>query len=244
MKKIYIVGIGPGGAAGMTAQAQKALQSSEILCGYTEYIRLVSPLFPQKETLATGMMREVERCRMALDGAAEGKTVAMVCSGDAGVYGMASPVLELAAQYPDVEVEVVAGVTAAQSGAAVLGAPLSHDYAVVSLSDLLTPWSAIEKRLDAAAQADFCLCLYNPRSKKRAGHLQKACRILLRHKPKDTLCGWVRNIGRQGQQSGRLTLAELAGFEADMFTTIFVGNAETRLVSGSLVTPRGYGGLA
>ncbi len=241
MKKLFVVGIGPGGPGGITQEAQKALAQCSLLCGYTEYIHLVSPLFPNIETLATPMMQEIERCRLALGQADTGRCVAMVCSGDAGVYGMAGPILELSPEYPEVEIEVVAGVTAAQSGSAVLGAPLGHDFAVISLSDLLTPWQQIEKRLDAAAQGDFCLCLYNPRSKKRQGHLAKACQILLRHKAPGTLCGWVRNIGREGQQFGLLPLAELGAFEADMFTTIFVGSASTRDIAGRMVTPRGYG---
>lgn len=243
MNTLYVVGIGPGGPGGMTHEAGLALSQCDLLCGYTEYIKLVSPLYPDIETLATPMMREIERCRLALQATADGKTVAMVCSGDAGVYGMASPILELAPLYPAVNIEIIAGVTAAQSGSAVLGAPLSHDYAVISLSDLLTPWEVIEKRLDAVGVADFCLCLYNPRSKKRAEHLANACSILLRHKGEDTVCGWVRNIGREGQQHGLLPLKELAQLGADMFTTIFVGNSATQIVDGRMVTPRGYGEL-
>ena len=158
----------------------------------------------------------------------------------AGVYGMASPVLELAEDYPDVDVEVIAGATAAQSGSAVLGAPLAHDFAVVSLSDLLTPWEVIERRLAAVASADFCICLYNPRSRKRADRLSRAAKIMLEWKAPDTLCGWVRNIGREGQQSGMCRLSELGEIDADMFTTVFVGNADTKLVDGRMVTPRGY----
>ena len=153
---------------------------------------------------------------------------------------MASPVLELAEDYPDVDVEVIAGATAAQSGSAVLGAPLAHDFAVVSLSDLLTPWEVIERRLAAVASADFCICLYNPRSKKRADRLSRAAKIMLEWKAPDTLCGWVRNIGREGQQSGMCRLSELGEFDADMFTTVFVGNADTKRVGGRMVTPRGY----
>lgn len=241
MSTVLVVGIGPGKSDGLTLEAQAALEACDLICGYTEYIKLVAPLFPDTETCATPMMREIERCRLVLEAAAEGRTVAMVCSGDSGVYGMASPILELWPNYPGVEIEVVAGVTAAQSGSALLGAPLSHDFAVLSLSDLLTPWEAIVSRLRAVAQADFCVCLYNPRSKKRSEHLARACAILLEGKPGDTVCGWVRNIGRDGQGCGILTLEELAGFEADMFTTLFVGNRETRVINGRMVTPRGYG---
>ena len=208
------------------------------------YIDLVRPLYPEKETYATGMTREIDRCRWALQTAQTGKTVALVCSGDAGVYGMASPLLELAAEYPDVEVEVVPGLTAALSGAAVLGAPLAHDFCVISLSDRLTPWEMIEKRLACAAMGDFCVALYNPSSKGRPDYLQKAVRILLQNgKGAGTLCGVVRSIGRTGQQSSQMTLAELEHTTVDMFTTVFIGNSATHQVSGWMVTPRGYHGV-
>lgn len=241
MNKIYVVGIGPGKARFMTDQARQALEEAEVLCGYTVYVELVAPLFPGKETYTTPMTKELDRCRWALQTAASGKTVALVCSGDAGVYGMAAPLLQLAPDYPDVEVEVVAGVTAALSGAAVLGAPLGHDFCVISLSDLLTPWAVIEKRLQCAAQGDFAICLYNPSSRKRADYLQKACDILLASgKTPETVCGWVRNIGREGQEKQLLTLGELRSAQLDMFTTVFIGSAGTRNIQGNMVTARGY----
>ena len=241
MNKIYVVGIGPGKARFMTDQARQALEEAEVLCGYTVYVELVAPLFPGKETYTTPMTKELDRCRWALQTAALGKTVALVCSGDAGVYGMAAPLLQLAPDYPDVEVEVVAGVTAALSGAAVLGAPLGHDFCVISLSDLLTPWAVIEKRLQCAAQGDFAICLYNPSSRKRADYLQKACDILLAYgKAPETVCGWVRNIGREGQEKQLLTLGELRDARLDMFTTVFIGSAGTRNIQGNMVTARGY----
>ena len=241
MNKIYVVGIGPGKARFMTAQARQALEEAEVLCGYTVYVELVAPLFPGKETYTTPMTKELDRCRWALQTAAAGKTVALVCSGDAGVYGMAAPLLQLAADYPAVEVEVVAGVTAALSGAAVLGAPLGHDFCVISLSDLLTPWAVIEKRLQCAARGDFAICLYNPSSRKRADYLQKACDILLASgKAPETVCGWVRNIGREGQEKQLLTLEELRDVQLDMFTTVFIGSAGTRNIQGNMVTARGY----
>lgn len=241
MNKIYVVGIGPGKAQFMTAQARQALEEAEVLCGYTVYVELVAPLFPGKETYTTPMTKELDRCRWALQTAASGKTVALVCSGDPGVYGMAAPLLQLAPDYPDVEVEVVAGVTAALSGAAVLGAPLGHDFCVISLSDLLTPWAVIEKRLQCAAQGDFAICLYNPSSRKRADYLQKACDILLAYgKAPETVCGWVRNIGREGQEKQLLTLGELRDVQLDMFTTVFIGSAGTRNIQGNMVTARGY----
>lgn len=241
MNKIYVVGIGPGKAQFMTAQARQALEEAEVLCGYTVYVELVAPLFPGKETYTTPMTKELDRCRWALQTAASGKTVALVCSGDPGVYGMAAPLLQLAPDYPDVEVEVVAGVTAALSGAAVLGAPLGHDFCVISLSDLLTPWAVIEKRLQCAARGDFAICLYNPSSRKRADYLQKACDILLASgKTPETVCGWVRNIGREGQEKQLLTLGELRDARLDMFTTVFIGSAGTRNIQGNMVTARGY----
>ena len=241
MNKIYVVGIGPGKAQFMTAQARQALEEAEVLCGYTVYVDLVAPLFPGKETYTTPMTKELDRCRWALQTAASGKTVALVCSGDPGVYGMAAPLLQLAPDYPDVEVEVVAGVTAALSGAAVLGAPLGHDFCVISLSDLLTPWAVIEKRLQCAARGDFAICLYNPSSRKRADYLQKACDILLASgKTPETVCGWVRNIGREGQEKQLLTLGELRDARLDMFTTAFIGSAGTRNIQGNMVTARGY----
>lgn len=241
MNKIYVVGIGPGKARFMTDQARQALEEAEVLCGYTVYVELVAPLFPGKETYTTPMTKELDRCRWALQTAASGKTVALVCSGDPGVYGMAAPLLQLAPDYPDVEVEVVAGVTAALSGAAVLGAPLGHDFCVISLSDLLTPWAVIEKRLQCAARGDFAICLYNPSSRKRADYLQKACDILLASgKTPETVCGWVRNIGREGQEKQLLTLGELRSAQLDMFTTVFIGSAGTRNIQGNMVTARGY----
>ena len=147
---------------------------------------------------------------------------------------------ELADQYDDVEIEVVAGVTAANSGAAVLGAPLGHDFCLISLSDLLTPWELIEKRLHCASEADFAICIYNPRSKKRADYLQKACNIIMEHKSPDTICGWVKNIGREGQEYNIVKLAELENEPVDMFTTVFIGSASTKIIAGRMVTPRGY----
>lgn len=240
MGKVYVVGIGPGGAEFMTAQARAAMERAEVLCGYTVYLNLVRPLFPDKEVYTTPMHQELDRCRWALEAASQGKTVALVCSGDAGVYGMASPLLELAPGFPEVEVEIVPGVTAALSGAALLGAPLGHDFCIISLSDLLTPWEAIEKRLTCAAEGDFAICLYNPASKKRADYLRRACDILLRAKNPETVCGWVRNIGREGEEVRLLTLARLREEKVDMFTTVFIGSSATQNIAGRMVTPRGY----
>lgn len=240
MNKIYVVGIGPGDYEQMTIKAVKVLQDCDVIVGYTVYVDLVKEYFPDKRYLTTPMRKEVERCRLAFEQAAAGAATAMICSGDAGVYGMSGLILEIGREYPQVEVEIIAGVTAAIGGAAVLGAPLMHDFAVISLSDLLTPWELIEKRLLAAAQADFAVCLYNPSSKKRRDYLQKACDLMLRYKAEDTVCGTVFEIGRRGEQMKLCTLKELRDTRADMFTTVFVGNSQTRIVDGRMVTPRGY----
>ena len=241
MNTLFVVGIGPGGPEFLTGEAREALSRAQVLCGYTVYVDLVAPLFPGKETYTSPMTKELERCRWALETAQSGRDVAFVCSGDAGVYGMAGLLLQLAPQFPAGEIRVVAGVTAALSGGAVLGAPLGHDFCVVSLSDLLTPWEVIENRLRCAARGDFCLCLYNPSSRKRAGYLQKACDILLEEgRSPQTVCGWVKNIGREGQESRVLSLSDLRGEQLDMFTTVFIGSSATQEVNGRMVTPRGY----
>lgn len=240
MSKVYVVGIGPGGAEWITPQARAAMEQADVLFGYTVYLDLVKELYPDKESYATPMRGELNRCRRALEAASRGKAVALVCSGDAGVYGMASPLLELTPEFPGVEIEVVPGVTAALSGGALLGAPLGHDFCVISLSDLLTPWEVIEKRLICAAEGDFAVCIYNPASKKRADYLRRACDILLRSKSPETVCGWVRNIGRSGQKCKILTLVQLREERADMFTTVFIGSSTTQNIAGRMVTPRGY----
>ena len=241
MNKVYVVGLGPGGEEFMTAQARAAMERADVLCGYTVYVDLVKHLYPGKETYVTPMTRELERCRWALETAAAGRTVAMVCSGDAGVYGMAGPLLQLAGEYGGAEVEVVPGVTSALSGAALLGAPIGHDFCVISLSDLLTPWEAIENRLRCAAAGDFSIVIYNPASHKRPDYLQKACDILLNAGVRpDTVCGYVRNTGRAGEEARVLTLAELRDAQLDMFSTAFIGSSTTRAEGGRMITPRGY----
>ena len=240
-KVVYVVGLGPGEPFYMTQQAANTLESVDAICGYKVYLDLIRDEFPCEEYYATGMTQEIDRCRWALEKAHTGKRVALVCSGDAGVYGMASPLLELAPDYPDVAVEIVPGLTAALSGGAVLGAPLAHDFCVISLSDRLTPWEVIEKRLACAAMGDFCVALYNPSSKGRPDYLAKAVCILLENgKSADTVCGIVRNIGREGQTARILTLAQLESTTVDMFTTVYIGNAATKQLGGRMVTPRGY----
>lgn len=240
MGKVQIVGIGPGNFENMTIRADRALAACDVIVGYPVYVDLVKDRYPGKELLATPMTQEAKRCRMALELAAAGKTVCLVCSGDSGIYGMAALIYELLGENAGVEVEVVPGLTAACSGGAVLGAPLTHDFAVISLSDRLTPWEKIVTRLDCAAKADLSIVIYNPKSHGRPDHLAKACDVLLKTLPEDRPCGVVRNIGRQGQSKTVLTLKELRDFDADMFCTVFVGNAMTKVIDGNLVTPRGY----
>lgn len=238
--KLYVVGFGPGNAENMTEACRSRLQEADIVVGYSGYVKLLRPLYPDKMFLETGMTRETERCRKAVQLAEQGRTVCIISGGDSGVYGMAALVLELAGEDPGFDVEVIPGVTAALSGAALLGAPLGHDFAVISLSDLLTPWETIEKRLRAAASGDFAICLYNAGSKKRAGHLRAACEILLESIPGNRLCGIARNIGREGESISLMALAELHEIQADMTDTVFIGNASTRKIGGRMITPRGY----
>ena len=240
MNKLYVVGIGPGSYEEMTLRAIRTLKQCQVIVGYTVYVDLVKEHFPDKEFLTTPMRKEVERCRLAFEQAAGGKDTGMICSGDAGVYGMSGVILEIGAEYPQVSVEIVPGVTAALSGGALLGAPLMHDFAVISLSDLMTPWELIAKRLEAAASADFSICIYNPSSKKRADYLQKACEILRKFRSGDTICGVVSNIGREGECKTLYTLDELQKVQTDMFSTVFIGNSATKTVNGTMVTPRGY----
>ena len=240
MSMLTCVGLGPGGHDDMTLRAKAALDEVDVIVGYTTYIDLIRADYPHKELVATGMRGEVERCRLALARAAAGERVAMVCSGDPGIYGMAGLLLELAGDHSDVRVEVVPGVSAANGGAALLGAPLMHDWCSISLSDLMTPWELIERRLEAAATADFCICLYNPASHGRPDHLRHACDVLLRHLPAETVCGIARGIGREGERAEVTTLCRLRDVQADMLTCVFVGNSQTRAVAGRMVTPRGY----
>ncbi len=265
---LKIVGTGPGNADEMTARARRAIEDADIIVGYTLYNELLQKEFPDKEYYATPMRHETERCRYALEKAAQGAETVLVCSGDSGVYGMASLVFELAEQMYGragevsrgrsdgkdceknnktchgqeicPEIEVIPGITAALSGGARLGSPLSNDFAVVSLSDLLTPWDVIEKRLRGAADGDFVIALYNPGSKKRRGHLKKACDIVMERRSAETPCGIVHNIGREGEHVDIMTLGELRDVQADMFMTVFIGNSKTRVIGGRLVTSRGY----
>lgn len=240
MNKLYVVGLGPGSFEDMTLRAHRALEEAEVIIGYHVYVDLVRGHYPGKEFLTTPMTREAERCRMVLDEAKKGRKTALVCSGDSGIYGMAGLVLELRGEDPEPEVIMIPGLTAACSGGALLGAPLTHDFCVVSLSDRLTEWGLIERRLTAAADADLTLVLYNPASRGRPEHLKKACEILMKTLPGTRPCGIARNIGRAGESREYMTLAELADYPADMFCTVFIGNSQTRMTADRMVTPRGY----
>jgi len=241
--KLYVVGIGPGGAEHMTPAARAAIEAATTVVGYQTYLELLPEFLEGKKLVSSGMMKEVERCRRALEIAGEGETVALVSSGDAGIYGMAGLVLELAENWPGKgpEIEIVPGVSAVQAAAALLGAPLMHDFAVISLSDLLTPWKTIRRRLEAAADADFVIALYNPRSRGRVTQIVEAREILLRHRSPQTPVGLVRNACRAGET---VTVSDLSSFlehDIDMFTVVIIGNAATKVDgSGKMVTPRGY----
>ena len=243
MSKIYVVGIGPGAYEMMTGRAVRALEESDIIVGYTVYVDLVKDHFVGKEFLTTPMKKEVERCILAFEEARKGKVVSMICSGDAGVYGMAGLMYEVGVDYPETELEIIPGVTAALGGAAVLGSPLIHDFCLISLSDLLTPWEKIETRLLKASEADFAICLYNPSSHKRKDYLMKACDLMMQYKSPDTVCGIVGQIAREGESCRIMSLKELRDTEVDMFTTVFVGNSQTRKIGDHMVTPRGYKGV-
>jgi precorrin-3B C17-methyltransferase len=241
-----VVGLGPGDPALLAPMAEAALEGASVVVGYTAYIDLIPPaLLAGKDVVATGMTGEVARCRTALEAAAAGSAVVLVSSGDAGVYGMAGLALEmLDAMGLDERVSftVVPGIPAVCAAAALLGAPLTHDFAVVSLSDLLTPWPVIEARLEAALAADFVLALYNPRSKRRADHLGAALAAAGRHRPARTPVGMVKNAFRPGQAIRITSLAEADPDWADMLTLVVIGASATRLAGSRMLTPRGYAG--
>lgn len=246
--KIYIIGIGPGKIEMMTREAFSVLEECDVIVGYTVYIDLLKNFFPNKEFISTPMRQEIERCKICFELSLEQKKVGLICSGDAGVYGMASPMFELQMEnkiYQSVELQVIPGVTAANSGAAVLGAPLNHDYCVISLSDLMTGWDVIEKRLIAAVTGDFAIAIYNPSSHKRADYLKKACEIMIKAgAEKNRVCGFVENIGREGTKTCVCTLEELIKKEVNMFTTVYIGNSRSvkfsTECSDKIITKRGY----
>ncbi len=242
---IYIVGIGPGGGKSMTIEAGEVLGSVDTIVGYETYLDLVRGSYPDKEYISTSMRRETERCRMAYEEALKGKNVAVICSGDAGVYGMASLMYELLPEYraddKDIKLTVIPGVSAALSGAALLGAPIGHDFCVISLSDLMTPWEVIARRLRAATEGDFCIVLYNPSSRHRADYLDRVYTLLSDVIEPDRVCGIANMIGREGENKIICRFDEVAGKGADMFSTVFIGSSRTVITEGHMVTPRGYG---
>lgn len=237
------MGIGPGSFADMSQRAADAIQAAEVIVGYDTYLALIADLVAGKETIGTGMMQEIDRCRAAVEAAQAGRTVAVVSSGDPGIYGMAGLVLELVLDQPEAvrpEVEIVPGISAVGAAAAILGAPLMHDFAVISLSDLLTPWEVIEKRAEMAAAGDFVIALYNPKSTRRTSQIERVREILLQHRPASTPVGIARQASRPGQN---ITLSNLADFtkeEIDMFSLVIIGNSQTFIRDGLMVTPRGY----
>ena len=235
--RVMVVGTGAGTAPLLTAAAADALRQADVIMGYRTYVEQIRGLFPGKEFLSGSMGAEIERCREALSLAAGGRTVAMVSSGDPGVYGMAGLVLELAG---DVPVTVIPGVTAAQIAAASLGAPLMNDYITLSLSDLLTPREEVLRRAGLAAQSDLVVSIYNPSSRKRRQLFEEVCSLFEDARPADTPVGWVRGAGGPGETRGIIPLSELAGVEIDMRTVIIIGNSRTRLIDGWMVTARGY----
>jgi precorrin-2 C(20)-methyltransferase len=238
--KVWVVGIGPGNPELLTRQALRVLHEASDIIGYDGYLKLVEPLGFRATCHPLPLGAEMERAVLALGLARAGRRVAVVSSGDAGIYGMASLVLEAAAQAPDVEVEVVPGVTAATAAAARLGAPLGHDFTCISLSDLLTPWPAIEDRLEAAGQADFVVVLYNPASQQRTWQLLRARDLLLKYRSSETPVGLVHSAYRQGMRTWHTTLGALTVDQVTMETTVIIGSSRTRLVNDRLVTPRGY----
>lgn len=240
---IAVVGLGPGHEEELTPRALHAIEAAEFVVGYHTYMSLIKDLIADKKQVGTGMKQEIERCAKAVELASEGNSVVVVSSGDPGVYGMAGLVLELIGKLPEGKrphAEIIPGLTAANTSAAILGAPLMHDYAVISLSDLLTPWELIKKRARMAAEGDFVIALYNPRSRGRATHLDEICEILLEVKDPTTPAGIVRKAGRNGMSFTITDLAHLAAQDVDMQSTVIIGNSRTRVENGRMITPRGY----
>ncbi|WP_051328215.1 precorrin-3B C(17)-methyltransferase [Desulfatirhabdium butyrativorans] len=263
-----IIGIGPGNVAHLSARAEQALAEAQIVSGYRLYIDLIRPLLEGKRIIQSGMTQEVDRVEAAIDAAVhEAADVAIVSSGDPGIYAMAGLAFEICRNrnirllpppsqrrpgggnqaqpegspgQPCLQIEVVPGIPALASGASLLGAPLTHDFACVSLSDLLTPWQQIEARIEAAAKADFVLVIYNPKSRKRADHLVRAQQILLQHRSPQTIVGIVQNAMRENECVTITCLKDLHLAQVDMLTTVFIGNSRTFCYEGYMITPRGY----
>ena len=236
--KIYVVGIGPGKKGDMTFRAYEAMEKSDVIVGYKTYTDLVKEYYPDKEIVSSSMMKEVDRCTDVLKIAKDGKNVALISSGDAGVYGMAGIMLEIADD--EIEVKVIPGVTATNAAAAITGAPVMHDYVTISLSNLLTDWELIKKRLELAAQGDFVVSIYNPKSRGRVTQIEEAQKIMLKYKPKMTPVAIVRNAGRENEEYVVTTLEEMTKHEIDMLTIVIIGNSNTYVKNRKIITPRGY----
>ena len=245
MAKITVIGIGPGSLMDMTPRARKAIEDAQVVAGYHTYIKLVESLLEGKEVIGTGMMQEIDRCRMAVEKAAAGQETVVVSSGDAGVYGMAGLVLELVLQRPEGERPefggTIAGISAVNAAASVLGAPLMHDFAVISLSNLLTPWELIKKRVDMAGQGDFVIALYNPKSKKRVQNIEEVREILLKYRDPKTPVGIVTAATRPDEKKVLSTLDAFTKEDINMFSLVVIGNSQTYVKEGYMITPRGYG---
>jgi precorrin-3B C17-methyltransferase len=242
MSKIYVIGIGPGGREDMTPAALEAMRQCQVIVGYKYYFQFVSPLLTEgTECIDTGMKRERERAALAFQKAKEGLTVGVVSSGDAGIYGMAPLVYEMSREEGlDISIEVIPGISAFQKAGALLGAPVSHDFCVISLSDLMTPWQLIERRIQAAAMADFVTCVYNPKSHGRYWQLYRLKELFLEHRSPQNVVGYVRQAGREEQTVTVTTLGEFDPEQVDMFTVVLIGNSQTYMNKGKMITPRGY----
>lgn len=237
MAKLYVIGIGPGGRENMTLRALDRIEKSEVIVGYKPYIEYIKDLVGEKEIFSTGMRGEIERCKYAIARVKEGKNTAIISTGDAGLYGMAGPILEL---IDDIDVEIVPGVTAAFSAASELGSPIMHDYASISLSDLLTPWDVILKRVEKASEGDFVITIYNPRSKGRPDNLKEAIDIVKRYRKKTTPIGIVRNSGRDNRSIILTSLGDIDYEKVDMLSILIIGNTNTYVEGNTMITPRGY----
>jgi len=239
--KIFVVGTGPGSVEHITPAARKAIEQAQVIVGYGTYLDLIKELLAGKEVVSTGMTQEVDRCRKADELAHQGKSVAMICGGDPGVYAMAGLVYEIVRSSKSlVTVQVIPGISALNAAASRLGAPLMHDFACISLSDRLTPWDVIEKRLNAAAAADFVIVLYNPRSKGRADHINKARDIILKHRTRSTVVGIVTGAMREHEKIIVTDLEHMRDSDIDMQTTVVIGNSNTFRWNDLMITPRGY----
>ena len=241
--KISIVGLGPGNLLDLSPRARAAIEAAEIIAGYKTYINLIPELVEGKKIIATEMMQEIERAELAIEQSRKNFSVAVISSGDAGIYGMAGLVIEKILELPEnlqPEFEVVPGISAVNSAAAILGAPLMHDFAVISLSDLLTDWELIKKRVECAAAGDFVIALYNPKSKKRVKNIEEVQEILLKFKNKNTPVGIVTNAGRDGEKKIISTLENFAAEEINMFSLVLIGNSKTFVKNNFMITPRGY----